>query len=155
MSFFGSSLGRTRRSNETWLIQFAGTTAAAGYGTSAVKQYGTIYRTQGGSSVATGTLPFSMSINEAAVIVDLWINAAVSNSGEFQFDIEVGNTSQKLFWPANSMLFSSNSRPRLPAPGIPISKSSQVAFAAYFIVTQTAAAVTNIYALAMVQPVRG
>ncbi len=152
MSFL-PSIGRAKRSNETWLISFAGNTGG-GLGTSAVKAYGTIYRTQGGSSVATGTLPFSLSINEAAVIVDLWINAAISNGGEFQFDIEIGNTSQKLFWPANSMLFSSNSRPRLPAPGIPIAKSSQVSFAAYWIIAQTTTTVTNVFALAMTQPVR-
>ena len=151
---FQAPVQLTSKNTQTWVINFAGSTAA-GLGTSTSKQYGTIYRVQGGSSVATGTLPFSLSKNEAATIVDLYINAAVGNSGDFQFDIEVSNTSQKLFWDANAMLFSSNSRPRLPAPGIYIPPVAQVAFAAYWIVAQSTTVSVNVFALALVKPVRG
>jgi|SRR5579864_8077032 len=151
---FQAPVQLTGKNTQQWVITFAGSTTA-GLGSSAVKQYGTIYRTQGGSSVATGTLPFSLSKNEAATIVDIFINAAVSNSGDFQFDIEISNTSQKLFWDAGAMLFSSNSRPRLPTPGIYIPPVAQVAFAAYWIAAQTTTVTTNVFVLALVKPVRG
>lgn len=136
-------------STQTWLVNFAGSTSA-GLGTSSSKQYGVIYRVQGGSSVNTGTLPFFLNVNEAAYVVDMYINAAVANSGQGQFDIEISNTSQKLNWDVSSMLFSSNSRPRLPAPGIYIPQVAQAGFAIYWTTAQTTTAAVNVMLLAKV-----
>jgi hypothetical protein len=151
---FGATVRVTGKHPEIWLIQFAGSTTA-GVGTAAVKQYATVYRVQGGQSVNTGTLPFSLSNNEVGTVVDLYLSvASVPATGDFQFDVEISNTSQKLFWDANTMPAANNSRPRLPAPGIYLPRVAQIAFAAYWITAQTAATATNLFATVMVSPVR-
>lgn len=154
MSLRGTAVQITAAHPEIWLIQFGGSTTA-GVGTAASKQYGTVYRTQGGASVATGTLPFTLSRNETGRILDMYLSAAVMNSGDFTFDVEISNKSQALFWDATTMLYSANSRPRLPAPGIAIPGFTQVAFAAYWITAQTTATTTNLFVSVMVYPVRG
>lgn len=154
MPGFSATTQRTNISSETWYINFAGSTAGA-LGSTSTKQYGTIYRTQGQTSVATGTLPFYLSRNEAAMIIDLYVTAVPANGGDAAFDIEISNTSQKLNWDVTSMLYSSNSRPRIPAPGIPVSAITQAAFALYWIVAQTTAASVTVIAHARVSPVRG
>lgn len=151
---FTPAIRSTQKHTETWLVTFAGSTTS-GLGASSVKQYGTVYRVQGGVSVATGTLPFTLNFTEASMIIDIYINAAIANSGDFQFDVEVANNSQKLFWDAQSMLFSSNSRPRLPAPGIPLPGNTQIAFAAYWIASQTTTSTTNLFVLTQTMPTRG
>jgi hypothetical protein len=151
---FAPAIRQSASSPQTWVVTFAGSTSA-GLGASAVKQYGTVYRVQGGTSVATGTLPFSLNFTEAAMIIDLYIEAAISNGGVAQFDVEVANNSQKLFWSINSMLYSSNSRPRIPAPGIPLPGNTQIAFAAYWITAQSTTTTTNIFVLTKTAPVRG
>jgi hypothetical protein len=151
---FAPAIRSTAAHTEQWVVTFAGSTAA-GLGTSSSKQYGTVYRVQGGQSVATGTLPFTLNFTEASMIIDIFINAAVVNGGDFQFDVEIANNSQKLFWDAGAMLFSSNSRPRLPAPGIPLPGNTQIAFAAYWIVAQSTTSTTNVFVLTRTQPTRG
>lgn len=151
---FRAPVARGGRGPENWVINFAGSTAGA-LGSTSTKAYGTVYRTQGAQSVNTGTLPFALSKNEAGIIVDLFINAAVANSGDAQFDIEISSTSQKLFWDIPTMLFTSNSRPRLPAPGIYLPPQTQIAFSIYWIVGQTTASSVNVIALVQVSPVRG
>lgn len=153
MSLRGTAVQITAPHPEIWLIQFAGSTAA-GVGTAASKQYGTVYRTQGGASVATGTLPFTLSRNETGRIIDMYLSAAVSNGGDFQFDVEVSNKSQALFWDATTMLYSANSRPRLPAPGINLPGFTQIAFAAWWITAQSTAATVNTFVSTLVYPTR-
>lgn len=153
MSLRGTAVQITAAHPEIWLVQFGGNTGG-GVGTAAVKQYGTVYRTQGGASVATGTLPFTLSKNETGRIIDIYLSAAVSNSGDFQFDVEISNKSQALFWDATTMLYSANSRPRLPAPGINLPGFTQIAFAAYWITAQSTATTTNLFISTLVYPSR-
>lgn len=154
MSLRGVAVQITDSHPEIWLVQFAGSTTAA-VGATSTKQYGTVFRTQGGASVATGTLPFTLSRNETGRIIDMYLGvSSVPNSGDFQFDVEISNKSQSLFWDANVMPAANNSRPRLPAPGIKLPGFTQIAFAAYWITAQTTATTANLFISTLVSPAR-
>jgi hypothetical protein len=149
-----SAVGYKGQNTEVWVIQFTGTTSG-GFGTSAVKQYGTVYRSQGGTSVATGTLPFTLPSDQNGLVVDIYTNGAVPSSpGDFQFDIEVAQISQRLFIDANTINANQSTGRQFLSQPVKLPATAQLAFAAYWIVGQTAATASNVFMKVKIIPKR-
>lgn len=147
-----SAVGYKGKNTEVWVAQFTGSTTG-GFGTSAVKQFGTIFRSQGGSSVNTGTLPFQLPADQNGLIVDIYMNGAVPSApGDFQFDVEVSQISQRLFIDGNTINANQSTGRQFLSQPIRIPATAQVAFVAYWIVGQAAATATNVFMKVQILP---
>ncbi len=149
-----ASIGYKAKNVETWLVTFTGSTTG-GTGTSSVKQFGVVFRSQGGSSVDTGTLPFQLPQDQNGLVVDIFMNSAVPSApGDAQFDIEVAQISQRLFIDLNTINANqSTGRQFLSAP-IQLPASSQISFVAYWITGQALATSTRVFVKVQILPRR-
>lgn len=147
------SVGYKAKNVEVWAVRFTGSTTA-GFGTAAVRQYGTVFRSQGGTSVDTGSLPFQLPSDQNGQVVDIYTNVAVGNSGDYQFDIEVAQISQRLFIDANTINANQSTGRQFLSQPVAIPATAQVAFAAYWIVAQTTALASTIFLKVQIMPRR-
>ncbi len=148
-----AAIGYNKRNTEVWVVRFTGSITGA-FGTTSTKQYGTVFRRQGGSSVDTGSLPFSLPSDQNGLVVDVFTNAAVANAGDYQFDIEVAQISQNLFLDANTLNANQSTGRQFLSQPVTLPGTAQIAFAAYWIIGQSAPLAVSIFLKVQIMPRR-